>query len=220
MSRFLSQAVLFAVLCLLAPGFLSGATSIRLSHQPTASALVVRQMQRELGRIVKPAGQTFEFVDSEQAALGRRVSIRLVGSCNNEINIRTTSGPLGWTKIIDGRILPYVEVDCDRVRATILPDIERQEPVMREVALGRALARVAAHELRHALARTLDHESHGLARESLGSRDLLYGSYRMTAADFEPLAAAHQHAAAHDHSGGDTSGEPDSQADFPIDTGR
>ena len=96
-----------------------------------------------------------------------------------------------WTKIIDGRILPYVELDCNRVRATILPDIEREQAVFREVALGRALARVLAHELRHALARTLTHREHGLARVSLASRDLLYGAYKLDASDLEPLAAVH-----------------------------
>jgi len=216
MWRLLSQTALYAVLCWLALGTLPGATSIRLSHSSTASALVIGQMQRELGRIAKPTGRSFAFVDSEQAAPGRRVSVRLLGDCTGVLSLSSTRGPLGWTKVIDGRILPYVEVDCDRVRATILPDIERQGPVLREAALGRALARVLAHELRHALARTLDHEDHGPARASLGSRDLLYGSYRLTADDLEPLARVESPAP----------GEPASVAsepgptDFPIDTGR
>ena len=222
MSRLLSQAALYAVLCLLvAPAILTGATAIRLSQELPTSPFILNQMQRELQRIAKPAGQTFQWVDDGRALPGRRVSVRLLGACTGDLRVTATRGPLGWTKIIDGRILPYVEIDCNRVRATILPDVERKEAILREAALGRALARVIAHELRHAMARTLTHEDHGLARVSLSARDLLFGSYRLAPADLAPLAELGfaTRKPLPTVSGGAAAG-CDSTADAPADTGR
>ena len=191
MSRPTSQTALCAVACfLLAPAMLAGATAVRLSVPLDSSALVVRQMRAELGRITKPTGLTLDWVADGEAREGRRVSVRLVGRCTAVDGREPTRGPLGWTRVVDGRILPYIEVDCDRVRATISPEIERQEPTLREAALGRALARTLAHELRHALGRTSSHAEHGLGRERLGSRELLYGSFHLERADLEPLVEA------------------------------
>lgn len=205
MSRRLSQTALYAVLCLLlAPAAMPGATAIRLSHQADATPLVLHQLRVELGRIAEPSRHDFAWVEDNAARPGRRVSVRLLGSCTGDLEVHSKRGPLGWTKVINGRILPFVELDCDRVRATILPDISGEEQTLREVALGRALARVLAHELRHVLARTLDHHDHGLAGVSLSSRDLLYGTHTLTAEDLrrpegtpsrlprtqEPVAAA------------------------------
>jgi hypothetical protein len=222
MSRLLSQTALYAVLCLLvAPVILPGATSIRLSQDRPTSAFVINQMQRELHRIAKPSGQRFEWVQDGGALPGRRVSIRLLGSCTGDLRVNATRGPMGWTKIVDGRILPYVEIDCNRVRATILPDVERMETVFREAALGRALARVLAHELRHAMARTLTHEDHGLAQASLSARDLLFGSYHLDSHDLAPLAAVNNAATAPmGSSTSDPVADPGPAADAPLDTGR
>jgi hypothetical protein len=46
--------------------------------------------------------------------------------------------------------------------------------------LARALARVTAHEILHALAPGLGHASHGLMRPALGARDLAWGSVPVT----------------------------------------
>jgi hypothetical protein len=205
MSRRVSQTALYAALCLLlAPAAMPGATALRLSHETDATPLVLHQLRVELSRIAEPSRHDFAWVKDNSARPGRRVSVRLLGSCTGDLEVHSKRGPLGWTKVISGRILPFVEIDCDRVRATILPDVSGDEQPLREVALGRALARVLAHELRHVLAQTLDHHDHGLAGASLNSRDLLYGTHTLTAEDLrrpeeprprlarpeEPVAAA------------------------------
>src|SRR5690606_35770122 len=131
---------------LLAPAAMPGATAIRLSHDADATPLILHQLRVELNRIAEPSSHDFVWVEDHAARPGRRVSVRLLGSCTGGLESYSKPGALGWTKVINGRILPFVELDCDRVRATILPDISDEEQTVREVALGRALARVLAHE--------------------------------------------------------------------------
>ncbi|MBI1355987.1 MAG: hypothetical protein GC160_16725 [Acidobacteria bacterium] len=223
MSRPRSQTALYAVLCaLLAPGLLPGAAAIRLSVPRESSPLVLSQMRKELQRITKPSGVALDWVADGEARLGRRVSVRLIGRCMAVGGADRARGPLGWTRVIDGRILPYVEVDCDRVRTTIAPEIERQDPAFREVAMGRALARALAHELRHALSRTFSHGRDGLTQERLGARDLLHGSYHLERSDLESMAelARREEQEQADGSAKDRGATSETLQDYSIDIGR
>jgi hypothetical protein len=73
---------------------------------------------------------------------------------------------------------PAVWVMVPNVRGLL----ERTEGGASPGLLARALARVAAHEILHALAPGLDHASHGLMRPGLGARDLTRGSVPVNAA--------------------------------------
>src|SRR5690606_6133484 len=72
---------------------------------------------------------------------------------------------LGLAHRADGAILPRLEVFVDPVlRLTQTRD---------GATLGRALARVASHELLHYLRQTSEHQAHGLLRERLTPTDLV-----------------------------------------------
>ena len=72
---------------------------------------------------------------------------------------------LGLTMLSRGRILPRLEVFTEPVaRFTGAADLQ---------ALGRALGRVAAHELGHYVRQTSEHEDRGPMRADLGSAELL-----------------------------------------------
>jgi hypothetical protein len=82
------------------------------------------------------------------------------------------SAGLGWTHLSDGEILPFAEVDCDRMRALMQNNLFRLAAAGRAAAFGRAMARVTAHELYHVLARTMRHGS-GISKPAYSAQELL-----------------------------------------------
>jgi len=75
---------------------------------------------------------------------------------------RTDSGPLAFAHASEGHILPFMEVLCDRVRATIRPVLWGDQFRRTDELFGRALARVMAHELYHILGRRAGTATQGL----------------------------------------------------------
>ncbi len=85
---------------------------------------------------------------------------------------------LGLSVMRGGRILPQVEVFTEPVgRLTGTGDLE---------LLGRALGRVAAHELGHYMRQTAEHEDRGPMRAGLTSSELL-GDDRAPFVDIGPF---------------------------------
>ncbi len=83
------------------------------------------------------------------------------------------SHALGFTKVVHGRVLPYTEVECDRVREALsylVPGADRRAC---QKAMGVALGRVVAHALYHVLARTTAHAADGLAKASHSLEELV-----------------------------------------------
>ena len=162
-------------------------TLIRLDLPEDYSRLAVREMKAELVRIVAGAGLDLEWQPRSSAVRevsGPTVSVALRGQCFGRTPQVHESGPLGWTKSVDGRVLPYVEIACGRVESLLAPAWGSESQVQREVFFGKALGRVLAHELAHALTRTRHHSGEGLRKRALSPRDLLRGSYRMATSDF------------------------------------
>jgi len=88
---------------------------------------------------------------------------------------------------VDGKVLPFSDVECDRVRASIRSANGRQ---LSDLVLGRALARVLAHELYHVLARTPTHARAGLAKRSLSGIELSSDRLELKFADVNRMKAA------------------------------
>jgi hypothetical protein len=143
-----------------------------------ASTNSVEIMKRELQELLNSTTLRFDFIDPESAKapayFQTLVSVRLTGTCNVELRaIDPSHGPLAFAHSSDGRILPFVEVKCDRVRNHVRaafwgPDTDRSEYLY-----GRALARVLAHELYHVLTGRKEHTSMGLTRKSLSGNELI-----------------------------------------------
>ena len=144
-------------------------------------ANVVDFMQTEIRDILAPAHMDLSFQrigDSGASQVFRKIVIvHFHGSCE----ARSVSGglqlddpdlleypALGKTDIANGHIMPYVQVYCNELRAFI-PSITTMSAVQ---MYGRALGRVVAHELYHALLSTRDHSRSGVARFAQTARDL------------------------------------------------
>ena len=87
-------------------------------------------------------------------------------------------GALGWTHVSDGVILPFSDVDCDRIRQFLQKDILQEPAADRDEIFGRAIARVLAHELYHIFANTEKHGSCGVGKSSYSVRELLSDDFQ------------------------------------------
>jgi len=75
-----------------------------------------------------------------------------------------TGQSLAATDVADGRVLPFGSVDCDTLRRFIAPKLKFLSPEEKNARLGRAIARVGAHEIYHMLTGSEGHARWGIAR--------------------------------------------------------
>jgi len=147
---------------------------------------------------MKPAGLDFDWHPLADA--GGRVSswlavIHFKGACD-AAGLRPDTGyagPLGWTYVSDGEILPFIDVNCDGIRLFVQHDLIAVPAAEREEAFGRAVARVIAHELYHVLANTKAHRGSGIAKAAYSVGDLLSQTFQFGKKDCTSLRlrAAH-----------------------------
>lgn len=103
------------------------------------------------------------------------VLVKMKGTCKMEnfAPLLDERGPYAWTHTVDGEILPFSEVACDRVRRAVSEALWGGERKQRDTLFGRALGRVVAHELMHILNREADHEHSGVFKRALTPRELI-----------------------------------------------
>ena len=135
-------------------------------------------MQAELGEILKPAGIFVETRLGREIRPGdvfeRLAVINFKGSCSMNRELRYVErGPFGMVQQIDGDILPFIDVYCDRIHERIREDLRGQSESERTRKFGRALARVVAHELYHVFSQSVRHAKSGINKFGYTPEDLL-----------------------------------------------
>ena len=163
---------------------LAGALTIytRFAHPP--SPLSIGYMKTELDAIMLPFNLRFDWRALEAAsgseAVAEIVVVSFKGAClaDTLIHWEPSAHMLGSTHIADGQILPFADVDCDRIRELMASSLAPASPSERERLLGHAMARVLAHELYHFLAHTTKHASTGIAKASYTGNELAAGVLR------------------------------------------
>jgi len=184
-------------------------------HQVTSLAPIVlyTQFQREPPPVVFAALQA--EVNSVMASTDLRFTWRALSAARgNEVSVmlavitfkgrcdiaglgphNTSPGPLGWTHVSDGVILPFAEIDCQGIRGFIQKQLLALPADKREETYGRALARVLAHELYHIFANTTKHGSRGLGKAAYSVQELLSPTFQFEARESLALKAGKAHAA-------------------------
>jgi mono/diheme cytochrome c family protein len=116
------------------------------------------------------------------------------GNCGiaNLFTPATDSGPLGFTHMSGDAVLPFAEVDCERVRELLRKDLLHMRTEDGEAAFGRALGRVLAHELFHIFVGTKHHGSGGVAESAFTRGELLSDQFQFSTRDFRLLRASLQ----------------------------
>ena len=154
---------------------------------------VLDSLQDEVEAIMGPIGRHYVWRAIADVK-GNEVSSELAvltfkGGCNANglIPKQISPGALGWTHVSDGAILPFSEIDCDRIRNFVQKELLYVKPSEREEVIGRAIGRVVAHELYHIFANTPHHGSDGVAKSAYTVQELLSNDFRFEEAQSKVL---------------------------------
>jgi hypothetical protein len=154
------------------------------SFQQAVPATVLQALHDELDGLLEPSMLHLEWrplsgVSGSEIASELAV-VKFMGRCDVEgLGMKTGNpGPLGWTHMSDGVILPFADVDCDRIRVFVQKELMFRHMPEREEIFGRALARVLAHELFHIFTQTTHHGSDGVGKSAFTVQDLLTDDFQ------------------------------------------
>jgi hypothetical protein len=137
-------------------------------------------MRAELQRLLEPAGIEVLWKRMADRQAGETFDLVAVtsftGSCSVDKPVIATqaSVSLADTSISDGRVLPFFRIDCPKIIGMLGSQTESS-------FVGRALARVAAHEIYHIVAQTAEHQERGVAKASFSVRDLTSDRFELDA---------------------------------------
>jgi hypothetical protein len=196
-----------ALLVYLVPGFPQTKTpsfplTILFRFDGSTSEVGFQEMRRKLQVLMGPSNVQPEWRNraslTASDSFDRLVVVDFHGQCRMEAGYALTGEdqPLGWTHVADGKILPFADVQCDRVRASLHSALSGSRNQHSDVALGRALALVLAHELYHVLAHTTSHARDGIAKPALSGAELASSRLAFTRADLDLMKSPREQAEA------------------------
>jgi hypothetical protein len=199
----LTIAVFCALSLLACSAFAEGGAppvAVFTSFDGPRSPQAIAAMKQEVETLVRPSGVNLSWRALDAPRLDEAYSdlvvVKFHGKCNmeaiqllfSELGPESEGGVLGSTKVSDGQVLPFSELECDRIRRSIAPLIIGNSPDEREALLGRAMGRVLAHELFHIFANTGKHSHEGVAKTSHSRKDLVADRFAFTSHDSKRLA--------------------------------
>jgi len=168
---------------------------IYTDFQKSAPLSVTESIEREVDAIMSPLGMPFKWSPLQEAD-GRSPAAQLAvvtfrGKCDaSGWSSGVLSGPLGWTYLKQGEIIPYADVDCDGIREFIHHELLHKTPIDADLLLARAVGRVLAHELYHVLTRTSTHASGGLSKPNISAQELTASKFGFHPKELYSLRAA------------------------------
>jgi len=168
--------------------------TLLLTFDGTESPAAVSVMKQEVASILKGSVSRVDFrIPDERGVIdepGNLIVVKFRGTCamKNTPILFDERGPLAFTHTTNGEVLPFSEVECDRVTHSVQSALWGGEHAYADELLGRALGRVVAHELYHILGNTSRHGTKGVAKTSLRGGQLIADRLDMDPSDLEKLA--------------------------------
>jgi hypothetical protein len=161
-------------------------------HTPASIAL----MKKEFAGIMKDSGLNVEWLlpqEANETAVDNLVVVRFKGKCILEPvgYLYDERGPLAFTATSKGEVLPFSEVACDQVTSVMRSAMFGGDYNRADALLGRALARVVAHEVIHILTNSGEHGREGIARPAFSGRQLIEGTLPLMPEDLKRIQADH-----------------------------
>jgi hypothetical protein len=152
--------------------------TIILKFEGPHSDASIAEMKRESETILRETGLHLSWRlrdEVDDKSFADLVIVRFRGKCMMEPtpSRHDERGPLAFTHTNGTVILPYSEVECDRVRSSIRSAMFGSDYARGDLLMGRALGRVLAHELYHIVGNTCEHASDGVARRALSGAQLI-----------------------------------------------
>jgi len=202
MSRHVSCRCAFSILgvaLLAAPVVFAAAAAepspvtLLLQFEEKRSDVMLDAMKQELSTIMKDSGFRFDYRLAEDAASGEvypeLVIVKFKGRCTmDRIPLPFDErGPFGFTHTVDGEVLPFSAIACERVKSSITPVLSGSEHKDADAVFGRAVGRVLAHELCHIMAKADKHGTKGVAKPALSANQLVSHQLEMDRNDLDRL---------------------------------
>jgi hypothetical protein len=165
------------VFAALSEGIIEGSNQIfvYLGRGTRVSGDVLEAMQRETEALMELSGFGVQWLDEpHEVTAAALVVVHLEGSCKPwpVAVVQPAVQRLASTSVANGRILPFINVDCAALRQFLAPAL-REKKSNPEFLYGRALGRLVAHELYHVVGQTADHTSVGVTRAAVSVTDLI-----------------------------------------------
>jgi hypothetical protein len=150
------------------------------SEKPIPSPALV-ELQNELDQLLSQGSRRVEWKLRSQMKTGEEATdlivVRFRGSCPMEAAPRLLDerGPLAFTRTSEGEVLPFSEVLCDKVKQAARSARHGGQLREGDKLMGRAMARVLAHEIWHITGNTHSHGERGVASRGLSGAQLIAG---------------------------------------------
>lgn len=186
-------ATVLAILCAPALVMAASAVTLVLQFDQDYSAESLAVMEREVASIVRESGIKVDWrlrADVRSSdSFESLVVVRFRGACSMDppAPLGDERGYYAFTYVSDGAVLPFSEVECDKIGSSIRPMMSKRQWRERDAILGRALGRVLAHELFHMLAKTQHHAEEGVTKSELSPSQLISSKLSMARADLRKL---------------------------------
>ena len=153
-------------------------------------------MKREAEALLEGAGFRIDWRSLSGSASSQTAELAVVdlrGSCTADPSPSHAPLPdgdvvLASTAVIDGRVEPFSDLDCNAVGRLLAPALSRTPAGFRSYLYGRAMGRILAHDLYHVIVKTRDHDAAGVAKPCFSIADLLGSSF-----EFETITLARLH---------------------------
>lgn len=189
-----ATVLLFAVFCPLAAQP-AGHLTLVFDMEQRLETEAFQEMQSELGRLLEPAGIRIDFRMRSHIAKGESFDdlmvITLKGRCDliEDPMLIDERGPVsfGYAHRSEGTVLPFAVVGCDAVRRAVSSALWGELYKQRSRLVGRALARVTAHELFHVIENEPAHSESGVFRHSLSGAQLISERFDFSPKDMKRL---------------------------------
>jgi hypothetical protein len=145
---------------------------LRFEHPASSTSTVA--MKKEIQYLLgKEINVEFGTEIRSSVTAGRLVVFRMLGHCSIDqpVQHQRNGLALGSTFVSDGSILPFGQLECDRIQGS-LQRLDRLTPRESQQQLGQAIGRVLVHELYHMLSGSSEHTKDGLTKRALSPLDL------------------------------------------------
>jgi hypothetical protein len=181
----ITRAMLLTLCLSLYAGAQNRSLGLYAGEAPGLDESAVRAAQRELQRLLAPAGIDMFWKGLERRTAGEQFDrvavISFDGWCSDagaalvipSKKLDDSQISLADSSVSNGSVLPFFRVDCASLVRMLAPSLRTMPPSQRDAALGRALGRVMAHEIYHIVGETTAHQTRGVAKESFSVRDLI-----------------------------------------------
>ncbi len=154
---------------------------VYLKATDASSSAALDEMKVEIVTLMQTAGVGVEWRKSNEetpVSRGDLVVVTFSGICQappRKVPIQRLKSlpPLAASSVVDGRILPFVSMNCNALSHFVGPLLSDHSSAQRDFVYGRAMARLLAHELSHVLVQTRDHTETGIAKSQVSSAELL-----------------------------------------------